>query len=213
MVTEFGDRGHSISENTLSRPPVAKPGEKGEPSTEDLAKIYAEHAAFVWRSLRRMGVPDAVVDDATQDVFLVAHRRLADFDARSQIKTWLFGIVLRVGSNYRRSGSRKAALAAGAATVDASTIGSDGVLGPVEFVEKREAVTLLYELLGELEDDKRAVLVCVELEQMTVGEAAEALGIKVATAYSRLRAAHRAFEQAVARRKARNARLDRKLAT
>ena len=196
----------------FSRSPTVRAEPKAESSSEDLAEIYTQYGAFVWRNLRRMGIPEEVVDDATQDVFLVAHRRLGEFAARSQLKTWLFGILLRVGSNYRRSNNRKKALVADASTVDVHAISASGAPGPLESVEKREAVDLLYQLLGQLDDDKRAMLISVELEQMSVGEAAEALGIKVATAYSRLRAAHRSFEQAVARRQARDARIEKKLA-
>jgi RNA polymerase sigma-70 factor (ECF subfamily) len=195
----------------LSGSPVAKKEAGVPPSTQGLAEIYAQYGAFVWRNLRRMGIPEAAIDDATQDVFLVVHRRLDDFAARSQFKTWLFGIVLRVGQNYRRSWLRRRAVVADAPAVEESAVTSQSVPGPLEFVEKREAVDLLYELLAELDDEKRAMLISVELEEMSVSEASEAMGIKVNTGYSRLRAAHGAFEKIVARRKARDAAVDRKL--
>ena len=195
----------------MSGLPVAKKDAGVPPSTQGLAEIYAQYGAFVWRNLRRMGIPEAALDDATQDVFLVVHRRLDDFAARSQLKTWLFGIVLRVGQNYRRSWLRRRAVVADAPAVEESAVISQSVLGPLEFVEKREAVDLLYELLAELDDEKRAMLISVELEEMSVSEASEAMGIKVNTGYSRLRAAHRGFEKIVARRKARDAAVDRKL--
>ena len=68
-----------------------------------LADIYREHFDFVWRSLRRMGVAPGSMDDAAQDVFLVVHRKLASFQRRSSVKTWLFGIVMRVAHDHRRS--------------------------------------------------------------------------------------------------------------
>jgi RNA polymerase sigma-70 factor (ECF subfamily) len=74
-----------------------------------------------------------------------------------------------------------------------------GVESPAERLERREASALLHRLLDELDDDKRAMLVCVELEQMTVPEAAESLGLNLNTAYGRLRAARAAFNEAVAR--------------
>src|SRR6185369_14121679 len=72
-----------------------------------LGDIYREHFDFVWRSLRRMGVPPTSMDDAAQDVFLVVHRKLAGFQGRSSVKTWLFGIVARVAHDHRRSEKRK----------------------------------------------------------------------------------------------------------
>src|SRR5690349_19842165 len=56
-------------------------------------RVYADHAAFVWRVLRGMGVSEPIVEDAMQDVFMVVHRRLAEFDGLGSIKTWLFQIA------------------------------------------------------------------------------------------------------------------------
>src|SRR5262245_35620338 len=80
--------------------------------------VYDEHAETVSRGLRRLGVPDASVDDALQDVFVVVHRRLGEFEGRSTLRTWLFGIALGVARNYRRSARRRAPEGAHAAPVD-----------------------------------------------------------------------------------------------
>ena len=68
-----------------------------------MEKIYAEHVAMVWRALRRLGVPETSIEDAVQDVFLVAHRRAGEFEGRSSVKTWLYGIALRVAKDHRRA--------------------------------------------------------------------------------------------------------------
>jgi RNA polymerase sigma-70 factor (ECF subfamily) len=166
-----------------------------------LPEIYAENADFVFRNLRRLGVPDASVDDAVQDVFLVVHRRLGDFEARSRVSTWLFGIVLRVAQTYRRSATRRNARISYEPGNELERMPVAAAEGPLDILERREATTLLHRLLDELDDDKRAVLVCVELEQMTVPEAAESLGLNLNTAYGRLRAARASFNEAVARAK------------
>ena len=64
--------------------------------------VYEEHFEFVWRSVRRLGVPEAALDDAVQDVFVVVHRRGSEFEGRSSVRTWLFGIVVHVARAYRR---------------------------------------------------------------------------------------------------------------
>jgi RNA polymerase sigma-70 factor (ECF subfamily) len=167
--------------------------------------IYDEHLAFVWRSLRRLGVRDAALDDAVQDVFLVVHRRLPEFEGRSSIKTWLFGIVLRVSRTCRRTARRKSPEAeAPGGPEDPEGLADARGHGPDELAEKSEAVRTLYELLDELGEDKREVFVLAELEQMTAPEISEALGANLNSVYSRLRAARRDFEQAVARRRARD---------
>jgi RNA polymerase sigma-70 factor (ECF subfamily) len=164
-----------------------------------LPEIYAQHADFVFRNLRRLGVIESAIDDAVQDVFLVVHRRLGDFEARAQVTTWLFGIVLRVAQSYRRSAMRRRARLSDTPASDVEQVPVSTAESPIELLERREAATLLHRLLDELDDDKRAMLVCVELEQMTVPEAAESLGLNLNTAYGRLRAARATFNEAVAR--------------
>src|SRR5262249_28075975 len=138
--------------------------------------VYDEHFALVWRTARRLGVPDAIVDDAVQEVFLVVHRRLDQFEGRSSLKTWICAIVARVASDARRALRRKSPHARSAdAAVDADTIADERAGDPYERTEKSEGVRLLHRLLDELDDDKRVVLVLAELEQMSVPEIAEAL--------------------------------------
>ena len=172
------------------------------PSFDD---TYEENFSFVWRSVRRLGVPASIVADAVQDVFVVVHRRLPDFEARASVRTWLYAIVIRVVRDYRRTYRRKElpVLRAGE-TADPDEQASRDQ-GPHELVVRSEAARTLHELLDGLDEDKREVFVLAELEQLSVPEIAEAVGINLNTAYSRLRAARQDFEQAVARRRARDA--------
>ncbi len=169
--------------------------------------VYTEHFAFAWRTVRRLGVDRSAVDDVVQEIFLVVHRRLAEFESRASVKTWLFGIVLRVVRQHRRTLRRKPAQLGGAASIDPDV---DQVhardQGPHEQMAEREAVHILHAILDELDDDKREVFVLAELEQMTVPEIAEAVEANVNTVYSRLRAARREFDQAVVRHRARDRR-------
>jgi RNA polymerase sigma-70 factor (ECF subfamily) len=73
---------------------------------------------------------------------------------------------------------------------------------PSDLVEQNDQVKLLYTLLEELDEPKRDVFVMAELDELTVPEIAEILDIPLNTAYSRLRAARQAFEEALARRSA-----------
>lgn len=165
-----------------------------------LEDVYEQCFDFIWRSARRMGVPEPSVDDVVQEVFVVAHRRLADFEGRSSVKTWLFGILLRVVSDYRRTQRRKGGLAPLPEVLE-----DDGSGCPAAATEQRERVRLLHALLAELDEDKRAVFVLAELEQMTAPEMAESLGVNLNTVYSRLRAARQKFEAALKRHRAREA--------
>jgi RNA polymerase sigma-70 factor (ECF subfamily) len=161
--------------------------------------VYREHFRFVWRTVRRLGLQGPPVDDVLQEVFLVVHRRLGDFEGRSSPKTWLYGIVRRVVSDYRRTLRRRGALASSDvpdADVDALACEEQG---PEASAEQAEQVRLLHRLLAELDDDKREVFILAELEGLTMAEIAEALEVNANTIASRLRAARREFEAALGR--------------
>ncbi len=153
--------------------------------------IYREHFEFVWRSLRRLGAPEHALEDATQDVFLVAARRIDEFEGRSSIRTWLFGIAMRVVRAQRRTAWRhqRRVDALAAAPTDAAR----------DPIAQRDAQRLLLELLEHLDDDKRAVYVLAELEGLTAVEIAEGLGTNVNTIYTRLRVARQQLRDAAAK--------------
>src|SRR5512146_2625141 len=69
-------------------------------------EVYAAHFAFVWRVLRTFGVTEPALEAAAQDVFVVVHRRLPEFEGRSAVTTWLFAIARRVACAHRRRGGR-----------------------------------------------------------------------------------------------------------
>ena len=164
----------------------------------DLARIYEEHFDFVWRSARRLGVPDGAVDDVVQEVFIVVHRQLASFEGRSTMKTWLFGILRNLVLRQRRSWARRGREEA----LEDSAVEAGGA-GAEERLAESQARRVLHGLLAELDDDKRAVFVLAELEQMSAPDIAEATGLKLNTVYSRLRLARAEMERALERHRAR----------
>jgi RNA polymerase sigma-70 factor (ECF subfamily) len=157
---------------------------------------YEQYFDLVWRNLRRLGVAEAALDDALQDVFVVVHRRLTDFERRSSLKTWIFGITLRVASEYTRRGRRAER------TLALDDELSDHKPDPHEQNVQREAAELLYRVLDELDEDKRAAFVLAELEEMSMAEIATAVGANVNTVASRVQAARRQFEGALRRLRA-----------
>jgi RNA polymerase sigma-70 factor (ECF subfamily) len=160
--------------------------------------VYDEHFDFVWRTARRLGVPERSVDDAVQDVFVVVYRRLGEFEGRSTVKTWLFGIARRVAHDHRRRAQRKEADRELPAEV-----ADRGAPSPRDAAEAAEAARVLHAILDTMSDEQREVFVLAELEQMSAPEIAEAVGAKLNTVYSRLRLARAAFDKAIARRRAR----------
>jgi len=159
-------------------------------------QVYREVFPSVWRTARRLGVVDHALDDVVQEVFVHVYRRLDQFEGRGSVKTWVFGILVRVVNNYRRTRRRK-----GAGHATASVVGDpdqvvDASADPLELASRSEAGRILHQLLGKLEEGKAEVFVLAELEGLTVPEIAEATGININTVYSRLRVARRDFERA-----------------
>jgi RNA polymerase sigma factor (sigma-70 family) len=146
-----------------------------------ISALFDAHCGFVCRVLRHHGVHEAALDDAVQDVFVTAYRRWASFEGRSSARSWLYGIARRIASRYRRSADARARR-----FVPAADAPAEGVDEPFA---RAHAAQSLAALLHELDADKRTVFVLTELEGMTAPEVAEALGIPLGTAYSRLRAA------------------------
>lgn len=155
-------------------------------------QAFERHFSMVWRSLRRLGVEPSALDDAVQDVFLVLHRRWLDFQHQSSLKTWIYGILLRVASDHKRRARReRARWSPEPAELESPAESPDRIL------QQREASRLLHSALGQLDDKERQMLVLVDLEEGSVVEAAEALGINLNTAYSRLRRGRQSFEKAL----------------
>lgn len=167
------------------------------------ADVYDAHAEFVWRAARRLGVAPSSLEDVFQEIFIVVHRRLAEFEGRSSLKTWLYGITVHVVRRHRRTLQRKPAHLTTDGEID-DVAGAEAADGPLEAAAKREAVRVLHEILDQLDDEKREVFVLAELEQMPAHEIGEALSLNANTVQSRLRAARQAFEQALARHHARD---------
>jgi RNA polymerase sigma-70 factor (ECF subfamily) len=163
----------------------ASAGAGAEPARQ-FTELYEQHFDFVWRSARMLGAPPDLADDAVQDVFLVAHRRFADFEARSSPRTWLFAITLRVMSDQRRSRRRRFRLLERAKSMEGEPIPT-----PYDGAASAEARAVLRAALGALPEEQQIVFALSELEEMSAPEIATALGVKLNTVYSRLRAARR----------------------
>jgi RNA polymerase sigma-70 factor, ECF subfamily len=160
-------------------------------TAESFRGLYEQHLDFVWSSLRRLGVTPAHREDAAHDVFVIAWRKLADYDAARPIKPWLFGIAFRVASDFR-----------GRASVRREVFGEalereDERPDPEAHVHDGQRRALVQRALEEIPIARRAVFVMHELHDIAIPQVAEALDVPLNTAYSRLRHARREFEAAV----------------
>ncbi len=156
-----------------------------------LAQVYRDHADFVWRLLRHLGVADAHHDDVIHEVFLIVHRRLAEHDGRASLKTWLFGITRNVVMHHRRSQARHLRRVAVAPPPSAGP-------GPEEHVARVEAHALVERFLATLTEDQRLAFALAEIEGLRATEIAEQLGVNINTLYTRLQVARKQFAQFIA---------------
>jgi RNA polymerase sigma-70 factor (ECF subfamily) len=161
-----------------------------------LRDLMGEHHDFIWRNLRRLGVPQTDVDDAAQEVFLVLAKKLSSVSPGRE-RAFLLGTALRVASNFRRK--KRPLLPEHSLTDEAPDAG----FSPEELRELLLARQRLDEILDGLPEEQRTVFVLCELEQLTVQAAAELLDVPVGTATSRLRAARQLFNAAIERLQAR----------
>jgi RNA polymerase sigma-70 factor, ECF subfamily len=186
----------SLSEGQTSSP--ALPDRADAAPELDVGAIYDDHFDFVWCALRRLGVRDYQLEDAVQDVFVVVQRRLADFEQRSTLATWLYGIALRIAKDHRR---RQVKRGIEVPSHDDALVGT--APDPRQAALQAEAAQLVQDLLDTLDEDRRVVFILAELEEFTALEIAETLGLGVNSVYSRLRLARRDFQQALKRHRAR----------
>lgn len=154
--------------------------------------VYREHVRFVWRTVRRLGVREADVEDLCQRVFEIVHRQLPEFRGDARLTTWLFGIVRRVVADHRHSAYERRRELHDDAELESAP-------GQERLVAERQARALLDQLLDELDDDKRIVFVLCELDGMAVKDVAELVDAPVQTVYSRLHVAREKVERGVRR--------------
>lgn len=179
---------HASLPSTTSHVPLAP---TAVPTSLSFDHVYETYFRFVWRVLRSYGMPAAFIEDATQDVFVVVHRRLAEFEGRSDIRTWLFRISRWVVTRERRRMRVKA---------PHDEIGDelpDPAATPYDLAVRSEAVETIERVLERMDDDKRMVFLLMDIEEMTAAQVAELLEVNVNTIYSRHRLARLQFRELV----------------
>ncbi|MEO7111357.1 MAG: RNA polymerase sigma factor [Polyangiaceae bacterium] len=204
-MTDSPSRLHSLSmaaSSAASEKPASEesdaPHSNVRPTTPSFESIYEDHFPYIWRSIQRLGVSASQTDDVVQEVFIIAHRKLATFEGRSSIKTWLYGIALHVARLHRsraRKNDRHEAL-------DEEAAHAPTTAHPDRRAETTEAARAVNAILDGMDDDQREVFVLAELEELSAPEIAGILDEKLNTIYSRLRLAREAFAKAAARYRA-----------
>jgi RNA polymerase sigma-70 factor (ECF subfamily) len=171
-------------------PPMACERSIGEAS---FRSVFDAHCAYVWTTLRRLGVEERDVEDVTHDTFVRVAAHLHEYDPSRPIRAWLFVFALRMARDYRRLARRRHEIVGTPEEAILETPAAD------ELIEARETHAFVSEALEALDWDKRSVFVACDLEELPIAEVAASLGIPRNTAASRLRLARAEFTKAVRR--------------
>jgi RNA polymerase sigma-70 factor (ECF subfamily) len=163
---------------------------------DDFRALYDAHVNFVWRTLRRLGVREVDLTDLTQKVFLTAFTKLAKFEGRGRLSSWLFGICQRVASDHRRSAFVRREVATDSAQFDRY---AQTVTDLAEHGDQKRWASLAEAILAKLPEEQRLVFVLYELEEQSGEQIAALLAISVGTVRSRLRLAREQFRREVKR--------------
>jgi RNA polymerase sigma-70 factor, ECF subfamily len=185
-----------VSARAESQSEARAVGQDGAARLPSFRSVYHDYFDFVWSWTRRLGVPTDALDDVVQEVFVVVHTRLDTLERPESLRSWLYSVVRRTASTYHRG--RRTRSDRESPEPFEEEIANALQPSPLDLAVLSDDLQVLWRLIGTLDPRKRDVFVLAELEEMTVPEIAEAIGIPLNTAYSRLRAAREAFNEAFA---------------
>jgi len=191
----------SPRDEVIGNPSKAFPPVNSRAATSGLSidSLVAQHYAFIWRVLRGLGLSRADAEDATQQVFMIATRKLEEI-APDRARSFVYGVALRVAHNARRGLRRRREVL----DDEASDSAESEARGPEKMAELEQARQLLAQVLDRLPEKHRRVIVLAEIEQLEVQEIATLEGIPVGTAASRLRVAREKFRTLLTAMRAEN---------
>ena len=159
--------------------------------------IFGAHFHYVCRTLRRLGVAAADVEDKAHDLFIAVFHKLDVRNPPARETSWLFASALRIAADYRASARQRREV-----VTDDPAANLVDVANPASHYDARQSREIVLSALQAIDNvDQRAVFILAELDEVPLKEVAETLGISHNTAHSRLRLARAEFERAILRHK------------
>jgi RNA polymerase sigma-70 factor (ECF subfamily) len=192
-VTDARSAGQALVEKPAATRGPANANRLVQPDQSELTgafeALFERELDWMMRTLRRLGVAGRDVEDVAQLVFLSVHGRFAELDPARPARPWLFAFAVRAAANHRKLARHRHEDSDG--DVPAVAPGAS----PEEQVSRQEDRAVLLAALGELDLDRRAVIVMHDLDGMSAPVIAEALEIPINTVYSRIRLAREDLEK------------------
>lgn len=170
---------------------------RGDPAlNERFTALFRSEYDWTWGTLRRLGVSERDSEDVAHEVFLRIYDKFDLFDSSRPTRPWLFAFVYRAACDYRKLTRHRVE------RMDASSPDAASEAQTVEdTLESADDARLVWAALQTIDVDRRAVLVAFEMDEVPMKTIAEAAGVPLFTAYSRLRLAREDFRAAVERLK------------
>jgi RNA polymerase sigma-70 factor (ECF subfamily) len=157
--------------------------------------LFDGELSYVLNTLRRLGVREADLPDQTQEVFMVVHALMEDYDRARPLRPWLFGIANRTAAAYRRLARNARELPT---DLEARAISDDAPLAD-EQLARAQARDVAVRALDRIDLPRRSVFILSEIDGVAMPEIARTLDIPLNTAYSRLRLAREEFAAEIKR--------------
>jgi RNA polymerase sigma-70 factor, ECF subfamily len=196
---EIGSRARVVvMDSAHSGQPIIREPRNARPTEADFRALYDRESAFMWKTLRHLGVATADLEDVCAEVFVSVHRHLAEYDPTRPMRAWLFGFAAHAAADHRKAVRRRRIV------LDDSVEPSDTMPSPEELYEGAERKQWVHAALDAMDFDRRAVFVAAEIDGLSMPEIVATLGIPLNTGYSRLRLAREDFTSAVRRLRARS---------
>lgn len=188
--------GHPAQGSSSTDESQTHEGQRLPPSA--LRHLVKEHYDFIWRLLARLNVAAPEVDDAAQQVFMVLVSREELVIKPGSERAFLYGVALRVAKEFRR----KAQNALNHISPDPDVL-VDRAPDLEAVAERSQARRQLDRILEQMPENLKEAFILFELEDMSVPQIAELVGIPTGTVASRLRRARALFQKAVVELQAR----------
>jgi RNA polymerase sigma-70 factor (ECF subfamily) len=154
--------------------------------------LYDQWFADVSRWVRALGCRESDRDDVVQDVFLVVHRRLSDFDGQN-VAGWLYQIARHKVRDHRRLIWVKHLFGGSSQALEEGMLATRR--GPLDELETKHKRQLLEELLEDLNADQRAAFVLFEIEGSSGEEIAALQGVPINTVWARIHKARKKLQE------------------
>lgn len=169
-------RGYQGEVRSVSDAELLSAHAQGDPRA--FAELLGRHQDYLWSLARRTSRSPEDAADALQEALLSAHRQAAAFRGDSAVRSWLHRIVVNSCLDRIRRNQVRVA-------VPLPDFADGGPVDTVDHYRKLEITMLVQEAIAALPHEQRQVIVAVDLQSLTVQEAAELLDIPVGTVKSR----------------------------